>query len=477
MPAHTASGMSIESHDSTANPRSKTTWWTPQLEGPVIAATVVRLALMALLIARNGVNSLSQADTASYLEPGRNLLLHGRFIADGVPDLVRTPGYPLVLALTSLAGLPAAAVANAILSVLSVILVWKLGKTVFDDDRIALGAAWIFVFEPVSLTYSSVLLSETLFLALLLLSMERLAVFLRERRLPVLVAAGLWLTAATFVRPVTYYLPVALALGLFVVLARVPGLRWKASIVLLISVLPWFAAWQIRNRIETGYGGFSSIREMNLYFFDAADVTARVEHRPYMEVRKEFGYTFFTDHSGQDYLFPPYLALHPEQAGWSQGQRLAFMHSQATGIIRAHSGVFLQACIEHFFKTVFDPGAGSFDALINPGDPRHIAGSLINEGVARGITTFANSHPWVAAEKAVFAVVMLGLYLLSVRGIFCGGMHNACLWLLLGTLLYFLAIAGIAGGQGADSRYRQPIMPAVCILAAAGARRAKVIAR
>jgi hypothetical protein len=469
--------LSSESIGSTANPSLIRVWYTPRLAGPVIAAAVVRLALMALLIARNGVNALSQADTASYLEPGRNLLLHGRFMADGVPDLVRTPGYPLFLAITSLAGLPAAALANVILSVFTVILVWKLGLEAFGNDRIALGAAWIFALEPVSITYSSVLLSESLFLALFLLSLERLVVFLHGRRLPVLVAAGLWLAAATFVRPVTYYLPVALALGLFLVMVRVPGLRWKAPALLLISVLPWFAAWQIRNWIETGYGGFSSISEMNLYFFVAADVTARVEHRPYMEVRNEFGYTFFTGHSGQDYLFLPYLARYPEQAGWSQGKRLAFMHAQASGIIRAHAGVFLHACSAHFFKTVFDPGAGSFDALMNPGDPRHIAGLLINEGVVRGTIKLAKTYPWILAEKAAFAVVLLGLYLLAARGVFRCGMHNACLWLLLGILLYFLSISGLAGGQGADSRYRQPIMPIVCILASAGARRAKAIAQ
>jgi len=42
-----------------------------------------------------------------------------------------------------------------------------------------------------------------------------------------------------------------------------------------------------------------------------------------------------TDNSGQFYLFPPYLARHPEQAGWSQGQRLAFMRSEALRIIRS----------------------------------------------------------------------------------------------------------------------------------------------
>jgi hypothetical protein len=385
--------MRIEPAELTANPGSKSGWWTPRLAGPLIAATAVRLALMVLMIVRNGTEVFSQSDTSSYLEPGRNLLLHGRFVADGVPDLVRTPGYPLFLAIFSLSGLSVAAVANVILSVFCVFLVWRLGRTVFGDDRIALGAAWIFAFEPVSVTYSAVLFSETLFLALFLLSMERMAEFLRGRRLPVLAVAGLWLAAATFVRPVTYYLPAALALALLAVFLRVPNLRWKAPAVLLISVLPWLAAWQIRNWVETGYSNFSSISEINLYFFNASEVTARLEHRPFSDVTRELGYVDFTHHSGQDYLFAPYLALHPEQAGWSQAQRLAFMHAEAVRIIRAHPKVYLSACLAHLFKTVFDPGAGSFDALLNPGDPRHIAGLILDKGLVSGGLALAREYP------------------------------------------------------------------------------------
>jgi hypothetical protein len=309
--------LSIESSNLTANQSVMPTRRTQRLLGPLIAAAVIRVAAMALLVVRNGTSALALADTNSYLEPGRNLLLHGRFIADGVPDLLRTPGYSIFLAMTSLGGLSAAAVANLILSVFSVFLVWRLGRAVFDDERIALGAAWIFALEPISVIFSFVLLSETLFLALLLLSLERLAIFLREHQLRALAVGGLWLAAATLVRPVTYYLPVVLSLGLFLVLARVRGLRWKAPAVLLISVLPWLAAWQIRNWVEANYGGFSSVREVNLYFFDASEVTARVEHRELIDVRTELGYLPFANDSGQDYLFQPYLALHPQQAGWS----------------------------------------------------------------------------------------------------------------------------------------------------------------
>jgi hypothetical protein len=452
-------------------------WWTPRLAGPVITAAVVRLAMLAFTLIRSGTGALSLSDTISYLEPGRNLLLHGRYIADGVPDVLRTPGYSLFLAITSLAGMPAAALANVILSVFSVILVWRLGRRAFGDERIALGAAWIFALEPLSVANSVVLLSDTLFLALFLLVLERLAEFLCEHDLRALVAAGLWLAAATFVRPVSYYLPIPLAFGLFLVLARVPGLRWKAPAVLLISVLPWLAVWQMRNWVETRYSGFSSAAEINLYFVAAANVTARVEHRDFYALRRESGYVDFLNNSGQSYLFPPYLALHPEQAGWSQGQRLAFMHSESMHVIRSHYRVYLTSCLKSLLQPVFLLGAGyQLDRPMYPENPSRVAG-LADAPPSQWGRLISTADPRVVIQKIVFTLVLLALYFFAARGVLRVGMNDVCLWLLLATSLYFLAVTGATGGPGGGARYRLPVMPAICILAAAGFGRARTLAR
>jgi len=452
-------------------------WWTQRLAGPVIAAAVVRLALLIFIIARSGVSVLTQPDTGTYLQPGRNLLLHGSFVADGVPDLLRTPGYPIFLALFSLAGPVAAALANVILSVFSVLLVWRLARTVFDDERVALGAAWIFAFELISVVSSVVLMSETLFVVLFLLSMGQLAQFLHSRQLRAIVAAGLWLAAATFVRPFSYYLAIALALGLFVVLARLPGLRWKAPAVLLLSVLPWLAVWQLRNKVETGYGGFTSAADLFFYFFVAPEVTAKVENKHFADVRKDLGYVEFANHNGQDYLYQPYLAAHPEQVGWNQAQRLAYMHSEANRVLRAHPGIYLRSCFTGLVKVVFDPGTTFLDRLLSKPDPAQHPGDLQDKGVVRWGIALVKSHPWLMVERAAFGLVLLGLYFFAARGVVHGGMQTSCLLLLLGTSLYFFAVSATVGLNGAEVRYRLSVMPFVCIFAAAGFLRAKHVAR
>jgi 4-amino-4-deoxy-L-arabinose transferase-like glycosyltransferase len=443
---------------SSAEINRENAWWS-RLAWPVAAAAGMRMALLASALVRSETGVIASGDTASYLEPGRNLLLHGRFVTGILPEIDRTPGYPLFLAVASLPGAAFAALAQVILSAFTVVLVWRLARAVFGGNRIALTAAWIFAFEPVSVVYSVRLLPETLFLTLLLLSLERLAVFLRDRRLRALSATGLWLAAATFVRPVSYYLPVALALGLIAVLARVPGLRWKAPALLLVSVLPWLAAWQMRNWVETGFARFSSVVARNLYFYQAAEVIARVEHRPFVEVQSQLGYPDEED----------YVARHPEQAEWSQAQRIASMRSEAARVLRAHPGVFLRIVFEGSAVVVFTPCASELLRLLAayPEDGAMPA-RVVDEGPARAALRLAKAHPWPAAAMAALEAVLLCLYILAARGALYGRAHREMLWLLLGVSLYFITVSG---GAQAVGRYRLPVMPIVCIFAAAGLQR------
>ena len=108
---------------------------------PVMAAACVRLGLLAAALAHGGSRALNRPDTLSYLEPGRNLLLHGSLLEAGLPAIARTPGYALFLALVGLAGPITAALTQVIISVLSVVLVWRLALAVFADRRTAMAAA------------------------------------------------------------------------------------------------------------------------------------------------------------------------------------------------------------------------------------------------------------------------------------------------------------------------------------------------
>jgi len=430
--------------------------WSPRpWAAPIAAAAAVRLALLVFALARGGSAALSRPDTHSYLDPGRNLLLHGAFAVNGLPQILRTPGYPLFLALATLVGPIAASLAQILLSALSVLLVGRLAFRVFANRRVARAAAWIFAFEPLSVLYSILLLPETLFLFLFLVSLDRLAAFLRTQNLRALAFAGVSLAAATFVRPLTCYLPLALAVGLFVSLIRIPTLRWNAPAIFLLCVLPFLAAWQLRNWVQTGFAGFSAIPTHNLYFFTAADVAARIQRQPLAEVQNQLGY-------GTDQQF---RERHPEATAWSQSQRLNSMRAESLRILRAHPGTFLRAYAAGILRTAFNPGAAILLDLANMPIEDDAFARERDQGPLPAALALAGRQPLQAAVAVTLAIVLMALYIFAACGVLRGAAPRSCLCLLLGASLYLLAVSGGAAGI---ARLRLPIMPAVCVLAAAG---------
>jgi 4-amino-4-deoxy-L-arabinose transferase-like glycosyltransferase len=429
---------------------------------PIIASALLRSGLMIAAYLRTGTNIMTQGDTASYLEPGRNLLLHGLYATAGLPEIDRTPGYPLFAMLTGMlyGQVLLTALAQIILSAISVLLIWKIAQRVFPSERTALLAAWLFAIEPVSIMYSVRLMPETLFVLLLLLTIDKLLDFLATARVASLVIAGLWLAYATFVRPVSYYLVFAIAVAVSVIEWRKKEKRtalwWKAPIILLLCVTPFVAAWQLRSKIETGYSGFSSIVEKNLYFYQSAEVTAELHHITLAAEQKDLGYT--------DEI--SYLTIHPEQHDWSQAQRLTYMRAQAVQILSANRTLYLKTHIAGVGVVAFTPCASELLQLVGlyPGSnmmPRR----LLNEGILSSMKRVATSYPLVAMTMVVLEVYLLFLYLFALLALWKGSGKGIPIVTLVCIVLYFLFISG---GAQAVGRYRLPIMPELCILAAGG---------
>ena len=107
------------------------------IAGPVVAAATLRIALAAAAYARTGTSVITQGDTASYLEPGWNLFHLGLYASRGLPELDRTPGYPIFVMLTGMlwGNVLSTVLAQIVLSVASVILVSRIAAKVFQIGR------------------------------------------------------------------------------------------------------------------------------------------------------------------------------------------------------------------------------------------------------------------------------------------------------------------------------------------------------
>lgn len=430
----------------------------------VAAGGLLRLALWAAVLGRTGTSAMASGDTASYLDPGQNLLWHGCFFTAGLAEIGRTPGYPLFLAVCWTLGPAFAALLQAGISTVCIYLVARLTRAVFhaeytaDVEYKAWLAAWFFALEPVSIVYSQRLLSETLFVFLLLLALERVAACFVAQRSSALLAGGLWMAAAAFVRPIGFYLPLVVALVLFGFLPLDRRTRLRAASILLLASMPWLLAWQARNYLETGYAGFSSIAVRNAYFYSAAEVQSRADALPFASEQQQMGY-------GDE---AAYVAAHPEQHAWSQSARLQFQKREAWRIFSAHPRSLIRAQMMGSAVVAFTPCAADLYRLLDV-EPEDAPTRIVHEGVGAAAVHLLKTHPAQAAGMALLEMWLLVLYGLALRGLFSRASAPESLVLLLAVSLWFLAASG---GVQAVGRYRLPVMPVVCVLSAAGWRKA-----
>jgi hypothetical protein len=432
------------------------------MRAPLLVAALLRLALVAATYARTGTQIMTQGDTASYLEPGRNLILHCIFSSAGQPEIDRTPGYPIFAMLTGMAFGNAllTVAAQILLSLASMLVLRKIADHLYPNRNIGIRAAWLYALEPLAILYTVRIMPETLSVLLLLLAIERLLAFQSAFKLSYLAVSGILLAAATFVRPVSYYLGFFLAAGLAIA-APNPVRRWKAPAVLLLSLIPWLAAWQVRNAIETGYNSFSSIVEKNLYFFQSAEVIAELQHISLESEQKLVGYP---DESS-------YLARHPEQVNWTRSERLHFMRTQSTQILTQHPALYLKSHLKGVAVVALSPCATEWLQLLgiypNPDSMPH---RILNQGIPKSIRRIALDHPGITLLMCALEAFLIVLYALAVRGLWRARQNRIAVFSLFGIALYFLLISG---GAQAVGRYRLPVMPILCLFAAAGISRSQ----
>lgn len=436
------------------------------LQFPTRGSALLAMLLAVVLLSRlacgliiqkiNGYAGFLSRDTVTYVESAQSLL-HASFSRDGIPEIFRTPGYPIVL-------LPAVALQhwvvialleNFLLAICSACLIWRLLIDLFPDSKAAFWAALLYCFEPLGFLYSEKVLSETLFSTQLLLFVWLMAGFLRKPTYAKLLLSALALACAAYTRPVTLFL----GLGLIPVLLLFPrAIRWPQRVsrailfpvVFALTLTPWI----LRNREVAGYTGFSSVSDQNLYFYSAAAVRAKLEHRGFSQVQEELGWNGGTN----DRL---YLRIHPEERTWSQGQVQRFVRAEAEKVISQHllsySFIHARGCA----VVMFDPAVT--DALkvvrLYP-ESGGLSSRAVDQGLFWATLWLIWQYPIAAAVLLLLGAQLILSYALGLMGLRRLPLDVAVLLVFL--VCYFLLVSG---GPAGAARLRTPIMPLVCIMA------------
>jgi hypothetical protein len=432
-----------------ASPRSapeglfRLAWQDRTLRLVVLVALVIRIVLAVAALERGTAEA---PDTHTYLEPTQSLLTTFRFDSNQAPELSRTPGYSMLLAMGVISGrvFPTTLALQVILSTVTTFGVAVLALGMGCTRRVAVLAAAIFAVEPTALIYVSKLLTETLFTALVTGVLIAITIWARRRGWGPLITAAALVGAAALVRPVAYYAPVPLALLVLVIAYRYHHVPFRqaalsAALCLTIAGAP-LAAWRVRNAVVADYDRFTAIADINLLYWRGAGVVARRSGRPLEDVQAQFRRELDED--------APLVATGRYARGRERAERYREIRRRGTAIIKN------------------DPVAVALDGIASVS--RIILGRETSEwGVLLGMT--ALSPAW-RTLRVLLTFAWLPLVVAAIVGLV------RVRWdvpVVLPGLLVAVYLVVLSAGPESSARFRLAFIPVVCVFAAAGVVRVR----
>ena len=288
------------------------------LLGILAAGLIVRIATVALF------HPPLFADDLDYVALGKALAHGDAYQLEGHTTAYRTPGYPLLLALSfRLFGesLVPVRAAQAAADLLSCFLVFLLGRKLFSE-RVGLIGATLFALFPLQFLYISIIMTETVFTTLLLLYLllctGETASWKRS------IAAGIVLGAATLVRPTILLLP-AVIFAVRWIGGWKPGGNLKALALTAGAALLILSPWLIRNFNEFGRISLTSNTGVNFWIGSHSGASGSYSFpndSPLLTVKDEFGQSDMGIRLGVEFI-----TGHPLEYGMILGKKWAHFFS------------------------------------------------------------------------------------------------------------------------------------------------------
>jgi len=235
----------------------------------LVAAILFKLSIFVFGVMRVP-ESILDSDSETYLVTAKTIYTQGVF---GVQDnsgkisytAFKTPGYPVFLAIVYNAmKIPFLGIIllQLFLTVLAGLVTYKIATEI--DYRLGILSMAIALFDPPTSVFSLKIMTEALYVLLLFLFIYIFIRYLKNGKISLVILSALPLAAATFVRPISYFLGMGVAI--FMVYANIPRNYKKTLIhaaVFLVMVYSFLGAWQIRNYQRVGTTSFAVVGDTN----------------------------------------------------------------------------------------------------------------------------------------------------------------------------------------------------------------------
>lgn len=378
----------------------------------------------------------ANADTPGYIAPAENLLAgHGFTDANGNPDTLRTPGYPLLILpfLWAHLDLRYLVIFQHFLRVLVVLATAVFAFRLTGNRRLALLAGLFLCIDLPMLKAANSVLTEIMFtvvlgVGLMLLWHESNQTDVSKFRL---VVSGLLAGACVLIRPVglLFFLPAALYL-LFV--RR--DYKFRSAAIFVISFVCIPLLWATRNYRQTGYFTVSSISGYSVLQCRAAGVLAINDPGEFyanLEKRQYELAALACDDWKRVHGRDCSQMTIPEQS--------QYYSSYGTKIVLQHPFAYLKLAVRGVGMTMLTGSPASLSAM---------TGMSFNSAAKLLLI--------VTVPAFCFALFGLKVFWKSNRTFF---------WFSILICVYFV---GVSAGAESFSRFRVPIMPIYSILVAMG---------
>lgn len=248
----------------------------------LVLIALAALHLLLLIPAQQRFNKFIEIDSLEYYYLAEGVLDTGRYQSSEIPnsDLVRPPGYPLLLMLSiELGSLQLVQVIQTLLVFLGAVLLYHTGAQV-GSKKAGFAAAVIYLLNPNAAFWALSVLTETLAGFLLTLAVWSIARYWRAHSLGWLLLAGASLSAGALTRPII--LPLAFLIAILIIAlelnrSRQASRTLKAAGVICVGIMLLVLPWQLRNLAVHGEFTLSKVNESTFQNWMVAKTLAQVE--------------------------------------------------------------------------------------------------------------------------------------------------------------------------------------------------------
>lgn len=407
-----------------------------------------------------------QGDSISYAILSNNLLEHGTYStateAPFVPDSFRLPGYPFFLYVFQLLGFPIVLITfiQILLGSGTVVLLYLLGKK-FLSEKAGFWAATLLCIEPTTVFYSTLVMSDTVFVFALFFGLYLFLSKHRDYEKDLLWAffGGLVFGFAILARVIAQYLLLFLipAYGLIYRKELRPFSKTMLRIgVFIVGVALAVSPWLVRNYNQFGVAEISSTPYVNFTQFNLPLFYSYQHHVPLSEAFAHFAAPFASSTS-------PHLT----SALSNKPIFEKLIHESLDGNFFNYLYFHLMKTIPYFVTDGLRDINRTVVLIPIAPDQTNFSDLLLKKDIPGIVKYFMTPQPnlWMLIAGSIPWILICCLWVFTALHAVIR--RTPAMWFVLfasGFILYF----GVLTGPVSEHRYRMPAAPFMLLLAVHG---------